>query len=55
MRLSDLIVWLAIIIFFTDASQTIIEIIHGPQPKTEAPAKAPTEPSKGSGDLKPNW
>lgn len=54
MRLSDLIVWLAIIIFFTDASQTIIEIIHGPQSKTEAPAKAPSE-SKSSGELKPSW
>lgn len=54
MRLPDLLFWLAILIFFGNGADIVVDIIHGPQPKAEVPAKAPDRP-KVDGEIKSDW
>lgn len=55
MKITDLIFWLLVIVYFTDGSSTLIELIHGPQPKAEAPAKPPADRPKVDGEIKSDW
>lgn len=57
-NLPDVLFWLAVLIFFTDAGQTLVEIIHGPQPKAAMESSAPYTPASApvkNTELKSSW
>lgn len=54
-NIPDLIFWLAVLIFFTDAGKTVIELVHGPQPKSTIEAPIQSKPYKEDNELKPSW
>lgn len=53
MKLTDLIFWLALLAITTDGASFIIDLVHGPQPKTEK-VQTINQP-KESSELKSDW
>jgi hypothetical protein len=54
MKLTDLIFWLALLSITTDGASFIIDLVHGPQPKTEKVQTDKQQPKEPS-DLKSDW
>ena len=52
MRFSELIFYIILVAYITDGGMTLIQLVHGPQPKVEAPSN---QTPKDKNELKPSW